>query len=166
MPVLPLRIAQRLSAAKPCCRESVAAYFNSVEQHLLALRDLSRMREGAAGSESPKRIMSRCLGQDFLPSRTAKEKSGNYTRGGDSNESIVPIVKPTDRSSDSLTTVNGDSWSPVAAGRHPTIQPNVVDKLRFVAFPSLRVVCPGGCAVSLAARAYATAVNVDLPYLS
>ena len=134
MRVLSLRIAQRLSAAEPYRRGSVSVYFNSVEQSLLASRELSRMREGVAGSESPERIAICCLGQDFSPPGTAKKGRGNRTSGDGSNVSIVLIVKPSDCSFDSLTTVNGESRSPVAAGRQPTIQTNVVDKLQLLLF--------------------------------
>ena len=131
MRILSLHIAKRLSTTpwenvnKSSGRvRSVAIYFNSVEQSLLASRELSRWKD-SAGNTSFIDIHIYCLGQDSLQSkgkRQLHESTINSIADTDPKESIILVVKPTDYDATS------------AASYHPTIQLNVVDKLQTLLF--------------------------------
>ncbi len=146
MRILALHIAKRLSispweknAPKSSGRiKSVAIYFNSLEQSLLASRELRRWKKDhemdTTRSISFDDMHIYCLGQDPLPLKKKNQCEQNTTiihGGGDSanpdpNENIILIVKPTDY----------DATSSVAGRHHhhPTIQTNVVDKLQTLLF--------------------------------
>ena len=125
---LSLQIAKRLSTlpwdkTDSSARRvrSVAVYFNSVEQSLLASRELSLLKkdEKNVDHKSFDNIQIHCLGQDSAPLVLVKEKSSTVPE-----ERIILIVKPTDYDANSLI----DS-------RHlPRIQTNVVDKLQALLF--------------------------------
>lgn len=131
MRMLALRIAQRLSASpwddidnSSGCRP-VAIYFSTMEQSLLASRELSRLKEeeDSLGQEALDHIYILCLGQDSLPPSMVKQKvvrdggkkDNHQTQSTSSYESMVLIVKPTDYDAS-------------------TIQANVVDKLQSLLF--------------------------------
>lgn len=126
MRILSLQIAKRLSILPWNMTEStgrrparsVAVYFNSVEQCLLASRELSRLmtndRENNANQDWFDNIQINCLGQDPLPLSMAKEKG---------RERLILIVKPTDYDEDESR-----------YQQQPRIQANVVDKLQSLLF--------------------------------
>jgi hypothetical protein len=128
---LSLQIAKRLSTlpwdktdSSARRMRSVAIYFNSVEQSLLASRELSLLKKDEKNAD-PKcfdNIQIHCLGQDSVPLVLVKEKSSTVQE-----ERIILIVKPTDYDANSLIPTHDDS-------RHPRIQTNVVDKLQALLF--------------------------------
>mmetsp|Transcript_31674 Transcript_31674/g.66605 ORF Transcript_31674/g.66605 Transcript_31674/m.66605 type:complete len:536 (-) Transcript_31674:52-1659(-) len=138
MRILSLQIAKRLSTLpwdemeSSVGPRSVAVYFNSVEQSLLASRELSRLKEEEHNADhvSLGRIHIQSLSQDSLPSSMVKGKAQRNQSSTDSGESIILIVKPTDYNADSLIPINGDFQS----DHQPTIQANIVDKLQSLLF--------------------------------
>lgn len=145
MRMVSLQIAHRLSTQSWDSMEStseprsVALYYNSMEQSLLASRELSRMKNEKGMNNiddgSFDSIFIRSLGQDTLPSSMVKEKgaarqkkSKNDNANTNPGESIIVIVKPTDYDSNSLIPVHGGGEG------QPTIQANVIDKLQSLLF--------------------------------
>lgn len=125
--ILSLQIAKRLSilpwdmtestSRRPA--RSVAIFFNSVEQCLLASRELSRLMTNDKENNADQddwfdNIQINCLGQDPLPLSTTKEKG---------RERLILIVKPTDYDEDESR-----------YQQQPRIQANVVDKLQSLLF--------------------------------
>lgn len=148
MRILSLRIAQRLGesvgddgAKGSIGFRSVAVYFNSLEQSLLASRELRSWKNNEAGSSFLDRIHIHSLGQDSLPPSMIKEKilrggqqknASNHGTHDNTEESIIIIVKPTDYDSDSPISIRGNS--PSSNERQPPVQANVVDKLQSLLF--------------------------------
>ena len=144
MRIVSLQIAHRLSTHSWDSMEStseprsVALYYNSMEQSLLASRELSRMKDEKGmniDDRSFDSIFIRSLGQDTLPSSMVKEKgaarqkkSKNDNANKNPGESIIVIVKPADYDSNSLIPVHGGGEG------QPTIQANVIDKLQSLLF--------------------------------
>lgn len=136
MRILALHIANRLStlpmemnAHNSLTRRtrSVAVYFNTVEQSLLASRELNRWKidHEYTGNISFDDMHIYCLGQDTLPFKGKSQRqqsSKDWNKNTDSKESIILIVKPTDYDATSHER------------HHPTIQANVVDKLQTLLF--------------------------------
>jgi hypothetical protein len=128
---LSLQIAKRLSILSWDMTErntgqqrparSVAIYYNSVEQCLLASRELSVLittdKENNTAHQDYwyDNIQINCLGQDPLPLRMAKEKG---------KERLILVVKPTDYDEDESRYQQ----------QQPRIQANVVDKLQSLLF--------------------------------
>jgi len=149
MRIISLQIAQRLCSypwdggEKSVRPRSVAVYFNSLKQSLLASRELSDWKSKIKKSfdhDYLDHIKILCIGQDSLPSNMVKEKKkrNQQTRKTQSTdtipENIILIVKPTDYDTDSLIPVHGDPHSSAAIDHRPTIQANVVDKLQTLLF--------------------------------
>ena len=117
--ILPWDMTERITGRRRPAR-SVAIYFNSVEQCLLASRELSLLITNDKENNSAHQdfwydnIQINCLGQDPLPLRMAKEKG---------KERLILVVKPTDYDQD-------ESRYP----QQPRIQANVVDKLQSLLF--------------------------------
>jgi hypothetical protein len=136
MRILALHIANRLSRLpmemnahnSPLRRKrSVAVYFNTVEQSLLASRELNRWKidHEYTGNISFDDMHIYCLGQDPLPLKGKSQRQQNtndFNTNTDFKESIILIVKPTDYDTTSHER------------HHPTIQANVVDKLQTLLF--------------------------------
>jgi len=136
MRILSLQIAWRLCSspwedgesdgersAKP---RSVAVYFNTVQQSLLASRELGRWKN----EEGLDRISIRCLGHDSLPQNMIKQKGREDEQA---TMGIVLVVKPSDYDSDSLVPVHGLDKR---QSHQPTIQADVVQKLQSLLFQS------------------------------
>ena len=129
---LSLQIAKRLSTlpwdktdSSAGRVRSVAVYFNSVEQSLLASRELSLLKKDGKNADRNcfNNIQIHCLGQDSVPLVLVNDKSSTVPE-----ERIILIVKPTDYDANSLIPTHDDS-------RHrPRIQTNVVDKLQALLF--------------------------------
>ncbi|KAL7541736.1 hypothetical protein ACHAXR_011173 [Thalassiosira sp. AJA248-18] len=148
MRIVSLQIAQRLSTLpwddmeSSAGLRSVALYFNSMEQSLLASRELSRWKDKKENNydASLDCIYINCLGQDSLPSNMVKEKGQhNQQRSKNGNKNTVPgsiilVVKPTDFDTDSLVPIHDDSRSFHVHGHQPTIQVDVVEKLQTLLF--------------------------------
>jgi hypothetical protein len=142
--ILSLLIAKRLSTlpwdkTESSARRvrSVAVYFNSVEQSLLASRELSRLKmdEKNADKNCFDHIQIHCLGQDYLPLSLVKEKSKQSQQRSESHntspvpeEKVILVVKPTDYDTNTLIPAHDNSI------HRPRIQANVVDKLQSLLF--------------------------------
>lgn len=131
MRILSLLLAKRLSKLPWEKTEgtdrrdrSVAVYFNSVEQSLLATRELGCLAMDEENAYD--RIQIYCLGQN--------EKSQSAMTVP--IEKIILIVKPTDYDANTFLPAHGDS-------RHqPRIQSNVVDKLQSLLFQASALSIP------------------------
>ena len=114
--ILPWDMTERITGRRPA--RSVAVYYNSVEQCLLASRELSRLitndKEINTNQDWFDNIQINCLGQDPLPLSMAKEKG---------RERLILVVKPTDYDEDESR-----------YQQQPRIQANVVDKLQSLLF--------------------------------
>jgi hypothetical protein len=123
MRILSLLLAKRLSKlpwdktdSTDMQDRSVAVYFNSVEQSLLATRELSRLKMDNENAYD--HIQIYCLGQNEK-SQSAKTVSV---------EKIILVVKPTDYDANTLLPAHDNSI------HQPRIQSNVVDKLQSLLF--------------------------------
>ena len=132
MRLLSLHTAKRLStqswddmASTEKQQRPVCLYFNSIEQSLLASRELNRWKRDEIEKKSLlDNIQIYCLVQDPIPPSMGKGKSS----GG-----IVLVVKPTDFVTDSLVQDHlGDDRNVKA--HEPRIQANVIDKLQALLF--------------------------------
>ena len=129
---LSLHIAKRLStqswddmAPTEKQQRPVCLYFNSIEQSLLASRELNQWkREEIENKSLLDNIQIYCLVQDPIPPSMGKGKSS----GG-----IVLVIKPTDFVTDSLVQDHlGDDRN--VKTHEPRIQANIIDKLQALLF--------------------------------
>jgi len=130
--LLSLHIAKRLStqswgdmAPTEKQQRPVCLYFNSIEQSLLASRELNQWkREEIENKSLLDNIQIYCLVQDPIPPSMGKGKSS----GG-----IVLVIKPTDFVTDSLVQDHlGDDRN--VKTQEPRIQANIIDKLQALLF--------------------------------
>jgi len=149
MRLLSLHIAKRLStqswddmAPTEKQQRPVCLYFNSIEQSLLASRELNQWKRDEIEKKSLlDNIQIYCLVQDRIPPSMGKRKNS----GG-----IVLVVKPTDFITDSLVQDHlGDDRN--VKTHEPRIQANVIDKLQALLFQASAFDIP---AVVLSPRLY------------
>ncbi len=112
---------------------SVAVYYNSMDQALMASRDLRRMRENHSNTENDKwdNVHICFLGQDSIPFSNIQKKLRKQKRRSaheQSSQEIILIVKPTDYDVDSR--IKGQN----SIQLHSKIQPNIIDKLQSLLF--------------------------------
>ncbi len=108
-------------------RRSVAVYFNSVEQSLLASRELRRSKEGEEDDSRDGDILIHSLGHDSLPPSMVKTKSQRNQKQSDRR--IILVVKPTDCDTDSLVRIREND-----PGQRPVIRAGVIDHLQSLLF--------------------------------
>mmetsp|Transcript_3876 Transcript_3876/g.8640 ORF Transcript_3876/g.8640 Transcript_3876/m.8640 type:complete len:630 (+) Transcript_3876:139-2028(+) len=114
-------------------KRSVAIYYNSMDQALMASRELRRIRESHANVEYDEwdSVHICFLGQDSIPFTNIQEKHKRQKKKSTNEQStqeIILIVKPTDYDVDSK--IQGQD--PIQL--HPKIQPNIIEKLQSLLF--------------------------------
>ena len=121
--ILSLKIAGRLAGLqgnKLSTPQSIAVYYSSLEQTLLASNDLRRLKQtsDSAFSSLLDKIQILCIGQHSLPENIQRQKG----KDEEALTNIVLIVKPTDYT---------------GKGLYPTIYKDIINKLQSLLFQAV-----------------------------
>ncbi|KAL7544961.1 hypothetical protein ACHAWF_008333 [Thalassiosira exigua] len=143
MRMLSLHVAKQLASPRndgdhdehSATSTSVAVFFNSIEQSLLASRELSRWKADEASVDGAlDGISIHCLGHDSLPLHMIRERRPGRRRqanaDSDALEKIILVAKPTDYGPGSHIHSHADH----NARLRPTIRADVVDHLQSLLF--------------------------------